>query len=121
MCIGTELVEGSSLKEKYKTFYNMHILELIELCTKSGFIYTGTAESEHALIIIPAGMIIVEMVPCEVAEGIRWSFAPVDDDLPHVAGLQAQIVQSHPETNTLVMQAVHKLCAPVSRPQTRVA
>ena len=109
------------MKDKYKTIYNMHINELVELCNKSGFVFRGTPESEHALLLIPAGMIIIQLVPGDVAEGVRWSFAPPDDGLPHVAGLQALIVLSHSETNTLVMQAVHKLCAPVSRPQTRVA
>ena len=110
--IDPESVPGASLKEKYANIYDMHVADLLELAAKGGGTCNIKPDEEKSLLIIPAGLIIVDFVASEFVEYVRWSFAPSEEGLATVAVLQKMIISSFPECNSLTMQAVHKLCVP---------
>ena len=88
----------------------MHIQDVLNLAKQSGFVHVANGDDETTLVLIPHGFIVIELVTSEVVEGLRWSFATSPDDQQQLVELQEQIVQSYPEANSLIMQALHRLC-----------
>ena len=66
------------------------------------------AEDGPQLLLLPAGHIIVSITVSE-SQGVSWSFSGGKEDAGEVFALQAEIVKGYPETNTLVMQGLHRL------------
>ena len=108
--INAEATKGETLKEKYSDIYNMHIRDLLNLAKQSGFVHVANGDEENTLVLIPHGFIVIELVTSEVVEGLRWSFATSEEHQSKLVELQEPIVQSYPEANSVIMQALHRLC-----------
>ena len=107
--INVEATKGETLKDKYLEIYNMHIQDVLALSKQSGFVHVANGE-DSTLVLIPHGFIIIELVTAEIVEGLRWSFATDEEHQQQLVELQDNIVHSYPGANSLIMQALHRLC-----------
>ena len=108
--INVEATKGETLKDKYLEIYNMHIQDVLALSKQSGFVHVANGDDDSTLVLIPHGFIIIELVTSEIVEGLRWSFATDEEHQQQLVELQDNIVHSYPEANSLMMQALHRLC-----------
>ena len=87
----------------------MDIQEVIDLAARSGFVMELSSD-EPSIGILPVGYMVVNMTTKD-ARGIRWSLAGSERDYKTTETMQGLITASYPESNTLSMQALHRLCS----------